>query len=291
MASPLRKRRTGWLLGLLLGWVWVGLRVAEAAGTEVLVIYNSQSSDSEAVARHYAQRRSVPESQLLGLRLPQTATVSRADYVSAIQEPLRKHLVAKGLAEWVPDSSPLPPGAPLRGHGWMPDSFEQRSPRREWLDEITGDRPMYLFSADAHDSWFNTAAMRAAGIGPDTPDPDPGAQYWVRDPDGTPTGHAVEGAATIPIVVGQDLGDLLRDLFRAATMRGENEKRARLREQHPEGEAVPKIRVFRGSGARQPLHRHLVERHGTLRRLDDPHPATEAAQPRRDLAGIRDTAA
>jgi uncharacterized protein (TIGR03790 family) len=110
MASPLRKRRIGWLLGLLLGWVWVGLRVAEAAGTEVLVIYNSQSSDSEAVARHYAQRRSVPESQLLGLRLPQTATVSRADYVSAIQEPLRKHLVAKGLAEWVPDSSPLPPG-------------------------------------------------------------------------------------------------------------------------------------------------------------------------------------
>lgn len=98
-----------------------------------------------------------------------------------------------------------PADAPLRGHGWMPDSFEERSPRREWLDAITGQRPMYLFSADAHDSWFNTAAMRDAGIGPDTPDPDPGAQYWVRDPDGTPTGHAVEGAATIPILVGQEL--------------------------------------------------------------------------------------
>jgi predicted amidohydrolase YtcJ len=87
----------------------------------------------------------------------------------------------------------------------MPDSFEERSPRREWLDEITGDRPMYLFSAHSHDSWFNTAAMRAAGIGPDTPDPDPGAQYWVRDPDGTPTGHGVEAAATIPILMAQDL--------------------------------------------------------------------------------------
>ena len=95
--------------------------------------------------------------------------------------------------------------APLRGHGWMPDSFQQRSPRREWLDEITGDRPMYLFSADAHDCWFNTAAMRDAGIGGETPDPDPGVQFWNRDPDGTPTGHAVEGAATIPIVGGQDL--------------------------------------------------------------------------------------
>ena len=106
------------------------------------------------------------------------------------------------IREWV---AAQPPDAPLRGHAWMPDSFEERSPRREWLDEITGDRPMYLFSADAHDSWFNTAAMRAAGIGPHTPDPDPGSQYYVRDPDGTPTGHAVEGAATIPILVAQNL--------------------------------------------------------------------------------------
>lgn len=110
MAPLPRKRRIGWLLSLLLGWVWIGLRVVEGAGNEVLVIYNSESPDSEAVARHYARRRSVPESQLLGLRLPQTANLSRADYVSAIQEPLRRHLVAKGLAEWVPDSSPLPPG-------------------------------------------------------------------------------------------------------------------------------------------------------------------------------------
>ena len=110
MALPFQKRWIGRLLRLLLGWFWIGLRVAEGAGNEVLVIYNSQSPDSEAVARYYARQRSVPESQLLGLRLPQTATLSRADYVSAIQEPLRRHLVAKGLAEWVPDSSPLPPG-------------------------------------------------------------------------------------------------------------------------------------------------------------------------------------
>jgi len=110
--------------------------------------------------------------------------------------------VLAAVRDWV---AAQPNGAPLRGHGWMPDSFEERSPRREWLDEITGDRPMYLFSADAHDSWFNTAAMRDAGIGPGTPDPDPGAQYWVRDADGTPTGHAVEAAATIPVIVGQNL--------------------------------------------------------------------------------------
>ena len=101
--------RIGWLIKLLLGWVWIGSWVAEAAGNEVLVIYNAQMPASEAVARHYAQRRSVPDSQLLGLRLSESGTISRADYVSGIQEPVRKYLIEKGLAEWVPDSSaPLP---------------------------------------------------------------------------------------------------------------------------------------------------------------------------------------
>lgn len=92
-----------------------------------------------------------------------------------------------------------PADAALRGHGWLPASFDEGTPRREWLDEITGDRPMTLFSADAHDLWFNTAAMRACGITDTTPDPVPGAQYYVRDDDGWPTGHAVEGAAVLAI--------------------------------------------------------------------------------------------
>ncbi|HOW94718.1 MAG TPA: amidohydrolase family protein, partial [Mycolicibacterium fallax] len=57
--------------------------------------------------------------------------------------------VPTAIRRWVADQTA---DAPLRGYAWMPDSFEDRSPRREWLDEITGDRPMYLFSADAHDN-------------------------------------------------------------------------------------------------------------------------------------------
>ena len=86
-----------------------------------------------------------------------------------------------------------------RGFGWYPGSFAERSPRREWLDAITGDIPMVINSADVHDLWFNTAAMRMAGITANTADPESN-QYYVRDPDGTPTGHAVEGAASIPIL-------------------------------------------------------------------------------------------
>lgn len=100
-----------------------------------------------------------------------------------------------------------------RGFGWYPGSFETGSPRREWLDEITGDVPMIVNSADIHDLWFNTAAMRAAGISATTPDPEAN-QYFVRDADGTPTGHAVEGAAVIPVLAA--VGTFTPEVFREA---------------------------------------------------------------------------
>jgi predicted amidohydrolase YtcJ len=100
-----------------------------------------------------------------------------------------------------------------RGFGWYPGSFEGVSPRREWLDEITGDVPMIVNSADIHDLWFNTAAMNAAGVSASTPDPE-ASQYYVRDADGTPTGHAVEAAAVVPVLAG--VGTFTVDVFREA---------------------------------------------------------------------------
>jgi len=104
--------------------------------------------------------------------------------------------VLSSIRSWV---AAQPPSATLRGHGWMPASFDDGSPRRDWLDEITGDRPMALFSADAHDVWFNTAAMQVCGLSNESPDPVPGAQYFVRDERGWPTGHGVEGATGLLI--------------------------------------------------------------------------------------------
>lgn len=109
-----------------------------------------------------------------------------------------KEKVFAALREWV---AKQPPQATLRGFGWvLHDTFGEEFPRREWLDAITGDRPMYLMTADMHETWFNTAAMKAAGVSANTPDPDPGKQYFVRDPDGTPSGLAIEGAA-FPILI------------------------------------------------------------------------------------------
>lgn len=123
-----------------------------------------------------------------------------------------KDRILEAIREWI---AMQPDDAPLRGHGWTVGvSFGEGYPRREWLDELTGDRPMYLFNADAHDLWFNTAAMKAAGLDKDSPDPDPGKQYYKRDPDGTPNGAAVEAAAALPVAMA--LGLMSLDSIRAS---------------------------------------------------------------------------
>ena len=109
-----------------------------------------------------------------------------------------KDAVLQAIRDWI---ATQPADAPLRGHGWLTRStFGVENPRREWLDEVTGDRPMYVLNADMHETWFNTAAMKAAGISAETPDLQPGVQFLHRDPDGTPSGLAIEGAA-LPILI------------------------------------------------------------------------------------------
>ena len=55
-----------------------------------------------------------------------------------------------------------------------------------WLDDVVPDRPVVLRANDYHTVWCNTAALNAAGITSETPDPELG--WIVRRPDGTPMG-------------------------------------------------------------------------------------------------------
>lgn len=86
------------------------------------------------------------------------------------------------------------PGEPVAVYGI--DLLLQRDlplPTRELLDELCPDAPLVVFTASGHAAYANTAALRAARITRDTPDP-AGARF-VRDADGEPTGEAQEGAA------------------------------------------------------------------------------------------------
>jgi predicted amidohydrolase YtcJ len=80
------------------------------------------------------------------------------------------------------------------GGGWHASGFTTTDgPRKEDLDSIVPDRPVFLMNNDVHGAWLNSRALEVAGIRHDSPDPWDG--YVVRDPDGSPTGCLQEGAA------------------------------------------------------------------------------------------------
>lgn len=82
----------------------------------------------------------------------------------------------------------------VAGGGWAMEAFPGGTPRKEDLDAIVPDRPVFLFNRDVHGAWVNSKALELAGIDRNTPDPADGRIE--RDPQtGEPTGTLHEGAA------------------------------------------------------------------------------------------------
>ena len=85
-----------------------------------------------------------------------------------------------------------PDEAWIRGGGWYMAAFERGAPRRDVLDGLVADRPVFLESRDGHSAWVNTRALELAGVSAATADPADGRIE--RDLDGSPTGTLHEGA-------------------------------------------------------------------------------------------------
>ncbi|HEY7589485.1 MAG TPA: amidohydrolase [Candidatus Limnocylindrales bacterium] len=100
--------------------------------------------------------------------------------VDAILERIRAHAAARPEAPWV------------LGRGWMYVPFPGGLPTRQQLDAVVPDRPAWMDCYDGHTGWANSAALAAAGITRDTPDPVNG--IIVRDAAGEPTGALKESA-------------------------------------------------------------------------------------------------
>ena len=90
-------------------------------------------------------------------------------------------------------------GAWVEGRGWhqekwstAPDRMVRGFPTNVRLNEVAPDTPVYLTHASGHAAIANDAALEAAGIGPDTPDPDGGT--IVRNAQGRATGILLETA-------------------------------------------------------------------------------------------------
>ena len=88
------------------------------------------------------------------------------------------------------------PGEWIEGWGYDEQGLlEKRAPNRYDLDKGCADSPVMIMRTCAHICSVNSAALKLAGIGPDTPDP-PGGQI-ARDSVGIPTGILRENARNL----------------------------------------------------------------------------------------------
>ncbi len=89
----------------------------------------------------------------------------------------------------------------VRGDGWAEDVLDHRALGR--LEAVLQGRPALLKSHDRHSAWASAEALRRAGVGPDTADPEGGR--FERDSRGRLDGVLRERAADL---VGEQAGRL-----------------------------------------------------------------------------------
>lgn len=111
---------------------------------------------------------------LIGLKTP-------AEYAAAI----KKYAAAHPAAAWI------------TGGGWLMSTFGPGgAPRRQLIDAVVPDRPVFLSSTDGHTYWANTKALELAKITGQSPDPPDGRID--RDPKtGAAIGSLQEGAGDL----------------------------------------------------------------------------------------------
>lgn len=93
------------------------------------------------------------------LQLDLTGTKSLAE----LKQRVKDYAAANPSARWI------------LGRGWNQESWaDKRFPTAADLDSVVADRPVWLGRVDGHAAIANTAAMKAAGIGPGTVAPEGG---------------------------------------------------------------------------------------------------------------------
>ncbi len=117
----------------------------------------------------------------------------------------------------------------VQGRGWHQEKWAETPartvrgfPTNDRLNEVAPDTPVHLTHASGHAAIANDAALEAAGIGPDTPDPDGGT--IVRDAQGRATGVLLETAAGLV----QEAVEASRSDMSAADRRARREQQVQL---------------------------------------------------------------
>jgi len=89
----------------------------------------------------------------------------------------------------------LPAGVWITNGDWDHEQWGGELPRRDWIDSVTPNNPVWVNRLDGHMSLANGAALRAAGITKATPEVAGGT--IVRDAQGEPTGILKDNATSL----------------------------------------------------------------------------------------------
>jgi predicted amidohydrolase YtcJ len=84
------------------------------------------------------------------------------------------------------------PGEWITGGTWDHTNWGGELPRRDWIDAVTQDNPLWIARLDGHMALANSVALKQAGVDADTPDVAGGE--IIRDENGRPTGILKDNA-------------------------------------------------------------------------------------------------
>jgi predicted amidohydrolase YtcJ len=87
------------------------------------------------------------------------------------------------------------PGEWITGGTWDHTNWGGELPRRDWIDAVTQDNPVWISRLDGHMALANSLALKQAGVDADTPDVAGGE--IIRDGDGRPTGILKDNAMSL----------------------------------------------------------------------------------------------
>jgi predicted amidohydrolase YtcJ len=152
------------------------------------------------------------------------------------------------------------PGAWIEGRGWHQEKWSATPARmvdgfqtNERLNEVAPETPVFLTHASGHAAIANEAALEAANVGPDTPDPEGGT--IVRDARGRATGILLETAEGLV----QDAIVDSRQSMSAAERRARREKQVRLAAEEALANGVTSFQDQGASFGTIELYREMAE--------------------------------
>ena len=101
---------TRYLMGGVAWFLTMAAVSGAGPGDSVVVVYNKNLPDSKKVAQHYADKRGVPSSQLLGVDVnAESESMSRTDFRDKLQKPILDWLVKEKLFTLNPQPAPAKP--------------------------------------------------------------------------------------------------------------------------------------------------------------------------------------